>query len=541
MNSYFSSIGPTLARNHSATWAYFGEKEESEIDNFQTDPEEVILLCREIESLKSSGMDEISSRLCKDAFLVLADQLTYLFNCSLRLGIFPKEWKSAKVVPLFKGGNKEAVENYRPVSLLPLPGKILEKIVHKRITEFFYHTQFLTPNQGGFRKGFSTTSTIADLTDDIFSGINGGLTTIAAFIDLKKAFDTVDLAILIKKLNQAGIRNGTLKWCQNYLSGRSQRTIANGKTSDSLLVTCGVPQGSVLGPLFFLVFINDLEYTLTNCNFKLYADDYVLYHTGINAENSAKLLQSNLDKFGYWCRLNKITINTKKSKLMVFGSRSKVKKAKNIKVKLAGELLQKVPTYKYLGMVLDPTLNYNHHISYVIKTVLYKLLLLGKVKKYLHDNVALQIYKSMLLPYFDYADVIFHNSMSGSLEKLQRLQNKCLRLCSGQVRNVSTNGIHKLTGVPFLKDRRRTHLLNFMYIRKNKPGMLNVREIRTKAHDAPLFNVTIPRCEAFKRSVSYSGAIEWNNLSVDHRNIDLYLPFKYHIKKEMLKPLKNIN
>ena len=135
-------------------------------------------------------------------------------------------------------------------------------------------------------------------------------------------------------------------------------------------------------------------------------------------------------------------------------------------------------------------------------------MLLGKVKKYLHDNVALQIYKLMLLPYFDYADVIFHNSMSGSLEKLQRLQNKCLRLCSGQVRNASTNRIHKLLGIPFLKDRRRMHILNFMYIRKNKPGMLNVWEIRTRAHDVTLFNVTIPRCAAFKRSVSYSGAVE---------------------------------
>ena len=239
----------------------------------------------------------------------------------------------------------------------------------------------------------------------------------------------MDTAILLKKLDQAGIRNGMLKWCQNYLSERSQRTVVNGKTSSSLPVTCGVPQGSVLGPLFFLVFINVMEYALTNCNFKLYADDSVLYHSGLNADDTANRLQVSLDRFGYWCRVNKLTINTNKSKLMVFGSRSRVKKAKHVKIKLAGDLLKKVPSYKYLGVVLDPTLNYNHHVSYVIKTVLYKLRLLGKVKKYLNDNVALEIYKSMLLPYFDYADVIFHGSNSGSLDKLQRLQNRCLRLC----------------------------------------------------------------------------------------------------------------
>ena len=225
---------------------------------------------------------------------------------------------------------------------------------------------------------------------------------------------------------------------------------------------------------------------------------------------------------------------------MVFGSRSMVKKNKNVNVKLAGVRLQKVPTYKYLGMVLDLTLNYNHHVSYVIRTVLYKLSLLGKLKKYMNDDVALQIYKSMILPYLDYADVIFHNSNTGDLAKLQRLQNRGLRLCFSQVRNVSTDRLHKITGVPFLQDRRRAHLLNFMYIRKDKPGMLNVREIRTRAHDAPLFNVNIPRCEAFKRSVSCIGAVEWNNLAVEHRNIDMYLPFKYHMKKEMLKPLAAI-
>ena len=304
MNSYFSSIGPKLAETHTSPWTYFGETELTHIDDINTDSDEVILLCREIENLKSSGLDDISSRLCKDAFLVLSEQLTHMFNCSLRKGIFPDEWKSAKVVPLFKGGDKESVENYRPVSLLPLPGKLLEKIVHNRITEFFGNTNFITPNQGGFRKGFSTTSTMADLTDDIFSGINKGLTTLAAFIDLKKAFDTVDFTILLNKLNHAGIRWGTLKWCKDYLTGRSQRTVANNITSDKLPVTCGVPQGSVLGPLFFLVFINDLDHVLNNCKFKLYADDSVLYQSGVNANDTATQLQSSLDKFDNWCKVN---------------------------------------------------------------------------------------------------------------------------------------------------------------------------------------------------------------------------------------------
>ena len=540
MNSFFTSVGPNLAQKHTDRREYFGDIENQSIEDITTDTDEVILLCREIEILKSSGIDEISSKICKDAFLVLAEQLVHLFNSSLRTGIFPDEWKIAKVIPLYKGGDREMVGNYRPVSLLPLPGKLLEKIVHDRISKFFEETDFLSPNQGGFRKGFSTVSTIADLTDDLFSGINKGFTSLAAFIDLQKAFDTVNFEILLNKLNNAGVRNTAGQWCESYLMNRSQKTLINGQTSDVLPVKCGVPQGSVLGPLFFLVFINDLQRSLSNCKVKLYADDSVLYHSGINVQETVSLLQTSLDEFGHWCRVNRLTVNTKKSKLMVFGTRAKVKKAKNIQVFLNGIRLQKVPTFKYLGMVLDPTLNFNHHVSFVIRTVLHKMTLLAKVKKYLNNDVALQIYKSMILPYLDYADVIFAGSNSGDLAKLQRLQSRCLRICLGHDRFFSTDRAHKHANVPFLKDRRKAHTLNFMYIRQSRKELLNVREIRTRAHDAPLFNVPVPRCEAFKRSVIYLGSTEWNSLNPEIRNTNLYLPFKFLQKKEMLRPLEVI-
>ena len=158
----------------------------------------------------------------------------------------------------------------------------------------------------------------------------------------------------------------------------------------------------------------------------------------------------------------------------------------------------------------------------------------------LNDNVALQIYKSMLLPFFDYVDVIFHKSNTGELDKLQRLQNKCLRMSNLLVRNASTGRLHKISKVPFLKDRRKAHVLNFMFIRKNKPELLNVREIRTRGHDAPLFNVPIPRREAFKRSIVYSGSVEWNSLGAEARNVDAFLPFKFHKKNDMLAPLSLI-
>ena len=538
INEFFTNIGPNLAKSHKEAWIYYGKVNQNSIGDPIVRQEEVLTLCKGINTMKSSGFDKISSRVCKDAFLVLVDKLVHLFNCSLELAIFPSKWKSAKIVPLFKGGDKEEVSNYRPVSLLPLPGKIMEKIVHNRITNFLEENKFLSNYQGGFRKGFSTTATIADLTDDLYLNVNKGLTTLASFIDLKKAFDTVNLDILSQKLDKAGIRGRMLSWCSNYLSNRSQCTVANGKTSVALSVKCGVPQGSVLGPLFFLVYVNDLEEALDDCKVKLYADDTVLYQDGVSCQQAEMQLQGSLNKFSKWCAGNALTINVKKTKLMAFGSRSRVKRCKNARVTLNGGKLQLVPSFKYLGVTVDPTLNFGNHIASVIKNVQHKILLLGKIKRYLRNEVALKIYKAMILPYIDYADVVYNRARAADLDKLQRLQNRCLKLCSGRDRLFDTDRVHKSTNTPFLVDRRKAHTLNFMYKRKDRrPELLNRREIRTRAHDAPLFETVVPRCEAFKRSVGYQGAVTWNNLDPNVRNTATLIQFKTLQKKLMLDPL----
>ena len=290
----------------------------------------------------------------------------------------------------------------------------------------------------------------------------------------------------------------------------------------------------------FLIYINDLNGALENCRIRLYADDTVLYQTGENIQVAEHKLQKSIDQFCSWSSANKLTINTKKSKLMVFGSRSRVKKAKNVKIYIQGITLQKVPTFKYLGLILDPTLNYNHHLNSVIGKVLHKMTLLAKMKRYLKKSVALQIYKSMILPYIDYGDIIYNKANSGILDKLQRLQNKCLRICSGFDKRFNTDRAHKLSSVAFLSDRRRSHVLNFMYQRTSRKDLLNSKIIGTRAHDAPLFNTAIPRCKGFKRSVGYSVSMEWNNLPPTTRNIDNYLVFKFKSKKEMLHPLSQI-
>ena len=215
--------------------------------------------CKEIDTNKSSCITNISSKVLKDAFLTLIRQSTYLLNVSFRTGIFPDCWKLANIIPLFKGGNRNNEGNFRPVSLLPLPSKIIEKIVHQRISNFIETNNYLDDKQGGFRKNHSTINTIANLSNDIFNGINNREMTLSCFIDMAKAFDTVNHQILLQKLSKLGIGNTLFNWVKNYLSDRKQCTTANSITSQFLDISRGVPQGSILGPLFFIIYVNDIK------------------------------------------------------------------------------------------------------------------------------------------------------------------------------------------------------------------------------------------------------------------------------------------
>ena len=262
INQFFVSIGPKLARSFDSEWTYYGPSLEQTFEFKLITNECTHKIVKTINTNKSSGIANLSSQILKDAFSALVPELTFLLNLSLTTNVIPQAWKVAKVVPLPKDGNPDSVNKWRPISLFPLPGKLLEKSVHTQLMEHLTLQNILDKNQGGFRKGFPTTSTRAKLTDDIYSAINNSELTLAVFIDFKKAFDTLDHNILLLKMKHLGLKDNAIKWFKNYLHGRTQCTVANDITSDPLPITCGVPQGSILGPLLFLCYINDLSSTI---------------------------------------------------------------------------------------------------------------------------------------------------------------------------------------------------------------------------------------------------------------------------------------
>ena len=254
------------------------------------------------------------------------------------------------------------------------------------------------------------------------------------------------------------------------------------------------------------MYVNDLQRALGNVHVQLYADDTVIYVTGKNAQSLTTRLQLNLNRLSKWCKGNKLTLNPSKTKQMVYGTRQAIKNARINPLVLDGKVIQSVPTFKYLGFTLDSTLTYKAHINDVTKKVLHKRTLLAKIKPFLTKDAAIKIYKMMILPYFGYCDVIYQTTNANELDKLQRIQNKCLKTCLQVHRLAGTEDIHRSTKCCLLAPRRNANLCNFMFLRRLKGHNIDDRAIDTRLHDAPLFRVDVPNKDTFKRSVLYSGS-----------------------------------
>ena len=380
---------------------------------------------------KSIGPHSIPIQFLKIVADIVAIPLCRIINYSFTQGIFPDMLKIAKVIALFKAGSTEELNNYRPISLLPVFDKIIEKLMHRQLYTFLDEHDILFKNQFGFRKKCSTAHSLIEITEKIKESIDSGKFGCGIFIDLKKAFDTVNHKILLQKLEHYGIRGTILKWFESYLSDRKQYVFYNGVSSDMKTVTCGVPQGSVLGPLLFLIYINDLPNISDKLQFFLFADDTNIYYESKDLKVLEKTVNEELKKLSLWLNLNRLALNVGKTNFVIFRSCQKVPNH-NVTLLMNKKALQQKDHVKYLGVLLDQHLSWKYQIKSVALKVSRGLGIISKLKPFLKDKLIRTIYFSVVYSHLYYGIQAWGSADPTTLNKLVILQNKAVRILSGK-------------------------------------------------------------------------------------------------------------
>ena len=366
-----------------------------------TEDEIYDLLCT-LDTTKANRHDDISAKMLKETAMSFTPAVTKLFNISIRLGKLPDEWKIARVTPIPKVGNHSDPGNYRPISLLPILSKLLEKPMQNLLAKHFEEYP-LAAQQWGFTHGKSTTGALLAATDHWCRLLEHGHDICAVFFDYSKAFDTVPHRLLLQKLQDYNVHIHILKWLTHYLSKRTQYVCVNGSSSNILPASPGVPQGSILGPLLFIVYINDITTVpLSDGSMLLYADDSLLYRP-IHAIDDYDHLQQDINELCTWTNNNLLQYNSTKCKYMIISKR-KQPLLPSTPLTINDSQIDRVSSFKYLGVWLTATLNWSPHITNVCKKARQHLGILYR-KFYGHSNTSTlqQLYLSYVRPHLEYA------------------------------------------------------------------------------------------------------------------------------------------
>ena len=479
-------------------------------------------------------MDYVNANVLKDYLLMIIPQLKIIIDNSLTKGIFPAKWAQGTIIPIPKKGDMSNLSNWRPITLLPAMSKIMERVVHSQLMDHMMENHLLSKFQFGFTPGRSTADAVHELGQHIYSAINKGKLSSCLFIDMRKAFDTVHHGRLLNKLGQLGANTCVLKWFCSYLSQRKHKTLANNKLSDLTHVTFGVPQGSILGPLLFSVYINELPECIDNSKVILYADDAVMMTEGKTAADITRIGQPDLDKILDWCALNRLTINSDKTVQVVYGTKPKTSTVKPPLLKIGDDDVVAQKSFSYLGVTLDENMKLDTHISVIKKSCGYKLYQSHKVRTYINRNDALTIYKHCTLPSLEYCSFMLDSANKVNQRKLQVLQNKGLRDCL-QIRDpqeISEIELHQECQISNLSRRRDSQLLLHIHkLAKDSDNLVTIERVRTRGDVKVRLIAPRAKLRVVKKSPLHRGLILWNTLDADTQKIDSRAAFKQAIER----------
>lgn len=439
LNKYFANVGQVMASQFNSNYNFVNMSTSPTITEFipitETGTE---IIVRNLNNTSSSGFNNISVKTVKKCLNNIITPLTQLINKSLRDGIFPQALKTSKVIPIFKTGDKNEPSNFRPISLSPYESKIIEKSAKYQLIEFIEENDLLYKRQYGFRSKRNTNIALLDFMSETQDHLDKSRKVGAVFIDLSKAFDTVDINILTHKIELLGIRGTALNWCKSYLMDRNQFVSINNERSQTLPINYGVPQGSVLGPLFFLIYINSIKDIGLNGSVFMYADDIVLLFNCENYDELETSMNIDLAKLNKWSHDLKLSVNINKTKYMIFNTDS----AYSMNILYNSVPVEKVLRYKHLGFILDYKLDWGDHISTLKKRISPVAGVFRKIQKLIPSSTKRSLFYSFFNSHITYGSMFWGTAPKYKVKQIQVLQNKAIRNLFGYPFRFSTRQMH---------------------------------------------------------------------------------------------------
>ena len=494
---------------------------------------------------KSYGHDKISPMFLKMSGLSLIKPLTRIFNLSLSQSIFPDLWKIANVLPLHKKGPKELLSNYRSVSLLCILGKIMERLVFKYVFNHFRDNFLISIWQSGFLPGSSTVTQLVELHYYFCKAVSEDKEIRIVFLDISKAFDRVWHNGLLFKLKRWGISGSLLEWFKSYLTDRYQRVVVNGQNSKLNKINSGVPQGSVLGPLLFLVFINDLTHVVKHCEIRLFADDTCLFIKINDRLVSGNLINEDLYAIENWSKKWLVSFSAPKTESMIIGYKSNLETHPILF--LLNQPIITVKSHKHVGLWIDSNLWWHSHINSIALKASKRLNIISYFKFKLDRKTLEQMYLLFVRPIMEYAAVVWAGAHGSDLMKLDNIQVDAMRIVTGCTRRSNIANLYKECVCEGLHQRRDIHILKMIFKIQNNlaPQYLrNILPARIKdtvpypVRNSKNFVKLNCRLKCFKQSFMPYGTELWNDLPLEIRNISTLSGFSKALKLRSIDPFK---